>query len=167
MKCFDDERLDYDPETGKFTWLVSPAIAVKAGSLAGSQHSKGYWHIRVKGRLTYAHHLAWNTLHPEDLLKPGEEIDHINHIRDDNRAVNLEKKKHLANGRNKSMASNNTSGVTGVYLHKQTGKWRAMIRVNDALQHLGLFERFSDAVSARKAAEVAAGFHQNHGVANV
>ena len=166
MKCFDDERLDYDPETGKFTWLVSPAIAVKAGSLAGSQHSKGYWHIRVKGRLTYAHHLAWNTLHPEDLLKPGEEIDHINHIRDDNRAVNLEKKRHLANGRNKSRAVNNTSGATGVYWHKGCNKWRAAIRVNDVLRHLGNYATFDEALTARKNAEIEYGFHENHGATN-
>ena len=163
MKCFDDERLDYDPDTGIFTWLVSPAIAVKAGSLAGSKHSKGYWHIRVKGRLTYAHHLAWNTLHPEDPVLPGEEIDHVNHIRDDNRAVNLEKKRHSGNGKNKSKARNNTSGVTGVYWHKRANNWRAMIRVDDVLKYIGSFETFEEAVNARKQAEIAYGFHKNHG----
>lgn len=163
MKCFDDERLDYDPDTGVFTWLVSPAIAVKAGSIAGSKHSKGYWHIRVRGRLTYAHHLAWNTLHPEDPVLPGEEIDHINHVRDDNRAVNLEKKRHSGNGKNKSKAKNNTSGVTGVYWYKRANKWRAMIRVDDVLKHIGNFETFEEAVHARKQAEIAYGFHENHG----
>ena len=163
MKCFDDERLDYDPETGIFTWLVSSAVRVKPGDLAGSKHSKGYWHIRVRGRLTYAHHLAWNTLHPEDPVMPGEEIDHINHVRDDNRAVNLEKKRHSGNGKNKSKAKNNTSGVTGVYWYKRANKWRAMIRVDDALKHIGNFETFEEAVQARKQAEIAYGFHENHG----
>ncbi len=167
MKCFDDDRLDYNPETGIFTWLVSSAICVKPGDLAGSRHSKGYWHIRVRGRLTYAHHLAWNTLHPNDPVMPGEEIDHINHVRDDNRAVNLEKKKHLGNGRNKSKAKNNTSGVTGVYWHKQCQKWRAAIRVDDVLIHIGTFKAFEDAVSARKQAEIEHGFHDNHGAEGI
>lgn len=163
MKCFDDDRLDYDPETGIFTWLVSSAICIKPGDPAGSKHSKGYWHIRVRGRLTYAHHLAWNTLHPDDPVMPGEEIDHINHIRDDNRGVNLEKKRHLGNGRNKSKAVTNTSGVTGVYWHKKTSNWRAMIRVNDVLKHLGCFDSFEMAVIARREAEKRYGFHENHG----
>lgn len=163
MQCFDDDRLDYDPETGLFTWLVSSAVRVEPGDRAGSKHSKGYWHIRIKGRLVYAHHLAWNTLHPDDLLLPGEEIDHVNHIRDDNRGVNLVKKKHLANGRNKSKAINNTSGATGVYWNKKAGSWRAAIRVDDILLHLGVFPSFDDAVSARKAAEIKYGFHENHG----
>lgn len=167
MKCFDDDRLDYDPETGVFIWLVSSAISVKPGDLAGSRHSKGYWHIRVRGRLTYAHHLAWNTLHPDDPVMPGEEIDHINHIRDDNRGVNLEKKRHLGNGRNKSKAKNNTSGVTGVYWHKQCHKWKAAIRVDDVLIHLGTFQSFEDAVSARKQAEIEHGFHDNHGAEGI
>ncbi|MEG2376863.1 MAG: HNH endonuclease [Clostridia bacterium] len=164
MRCFDDGRLDYNPETGIFIWLESPAIRIKAGSLAGSKHSKGYWHIRVKGRLTYAHHLAWNTLNPNDPVKPGDEIDHINHVRDDNRAVNLEKKNHNANGKNKSMSVRNSSGVTGVYLHKQTGRWRAMIRVDNKLKHLGLFATFEDAVVARRVADTDFKFHANHGV---
>lgn len=53
MKCFDDERLDYNPDTGIFTWLISLAIAVKASSRAGSKHSKatGTYALRV-GSLT-------------------------------------------------------------------------------------------------------------------
>lgn len=163
MQCFDDNRLDYDPDTGLFTWLVSPAVRVKPGDRAGSQHSKGYWHIRIRGRLTYAHHLAWNTMHPDDILMPGEEIDHINHIRDDNRAVNLVKKKHLANGRNKSKAVNNTSGATGVYWIKKLQKWRSAIRVDDILMHLGTFDSFEAALASRKEAEIKHGFHENHG----
>jgi len=32
-----------------------------------------------------------------------------------------------------------SSKFTGVFIHKQTGKWRALININDKLTHLGLF----------------------------
>lgn len=94
---------------------------------------------------------------------PGEEIDHINHVRDDNRAVNLEKKRHSGNGKNKSKAVNNTSGATGVYWLKRHNRWRAAIRVDDVLKHLGNFDTFDEALRARKQAEAKYGFHKNHG----
>ncbi|CCV12890.1 Pathogenesis-related transcriptional factor and ERF protein (fragment) [Mesorhizobium sp. STM 4661] len=48
------ERLHYDPLTGLFTWLVSSRPGW-VGKIAGSQHSQGYWHIRIRGHLYLAH----------------------------------------------------------------------------------------------------------------
>ena len=39
----------------------------------------------------------------------------------------------------------------------------ASIKVNYKNKHLGRFDAFSDAVKSRKEAEVAFGFHKNHG----
>lgn len=49
--------------------------------------------------------------------------------------------------------TNNKSGTPGVYLDKNTGKWRAQINVNGKIKSLGYFLEFEDAVTARKQAE--------------
>ena len=48
---------------------------------------------------------------------------------------------------------NNTSGCTGVYQQKKTGKWVAEIIRNKQYRRLGQFEHKEDAIRARKAAE--------------
>lgn len=35
---------------------------------------------------------------------------------------------------------NNTSGVKGVHFHRQSGKWRAVVRIHGKNQNIGLFE---------------------------
>lgn len=47
----------------------------------------------------------------------------------------------------------NTSGYTGVYQNKQTGKWRAQITFRRKTYYLGSFEKLEDAVKARKRGE--------------
>ena len=47
----------------------------------------------------------------------------------------------------------NTSGVTGVYQNKRTGKWCAQITFKGKTYSLGTYSRIADAVKARKAAE--------------
>jgi hypothetical protein len=54
---------------------------------------------------------------------------------------------------NVGLRSNNKSGVTGVIWHRRSSKWRAFIRINGKQIELGLFDRFEDAVVARKEAE--------------
>jgi len=55
--------------------------------------------------------------------------------------------------RSQTIRSNNSSGVTGVYWAKKEQRWAASIGFKGKRYHLGLFERFSDAVEARKEAE--------------
>ena len=142
--------LHYDPATGIFTWRVSTSNRVRAGDVAGCQNGSGYLLIKVQSRLYQAHRLAWlymNSNWPED------QIDHINRIRTDNRIANLRDVSHKQNGQNASKPSNNTSGHPGVSWHKLTSKWRACIKHNQKLIHLGLFATIEEALSARKAAE--------------
>lgn len=55
--------------------------------------------------------------------------------------------------RTKTLRSNNTSGVTGVEWVPATGMWRAVIFFKGRRYYLGSFERFEDAVKARKRGE--------------
>ncbi|EBH9641868.1 hypothetical protein ETB87_10345 [Salmonella enterica subsp. enterica serovar Cerro] len=53
------------------------------------------------------HRIIWDMFNPNDLLKPGEQIDHINHILYDNRLCNLRKVDSIGNHRNMSLSVNN------------------------------------------------------------
>lgn len=48
---------------------------------------------------------------------------------------------------------NNTSGVPGVYFDKQKKRWRSYIRCQGKNYSLGLYDKFEDAVKARKEGE--------------
>ncbi len=154
------EILDYNPDTGEFTWKLKRR-GVGIGK-AGDKHSSGYARIKVDGKRYYAHRLAflWMT---GELPKRGQEVDHINHIRDDNRWENLRLVDHRNNRRNSSRGNNNKSGITGVCWNKEVGKWHVFIEHKGATKYLGLYSSFDTAVKVRKCAEEVLGYHPNHG----
>ena len=55
--------------------------------------------------------------------------------------------------RAKTVRSNNTSGVPGVFWRTDKRRWRAMICFKGRRYNLGSYRRFEDAVKARKEAE--------------
>lgn len=81
------------------------------------------------------------------------EVDHINHIRCDNRKENLRICTHSQNKMNIGLRNNNTSGVTGVGWQKNMHMWRSRIKKNRTEISLGFYKNFNDAVKARKEAE--------------
>lgn len=87
---------------------------------------------------------------PDDLVP-----DHINgkDSRFDNRKCNLRLTTTSQNNMNKGLRINNTSGVTGVNFDKRLQQWRSRIGVNKETIELGYFDKFEDAVKARKEAE--------------
>lgn len=152
----------YDNNTGKLYWLVLPKCHRPDGE-AGSKEKDGYVRVKFRQKHIPIHRIIWDMNNPKDMLEPGEEIDHINHVRTDNRIVNLRKASNTENSRNASIGSNNTSGAVGVWFEKRRNSWVAEIKVDRRKIHIGQFENFEDAVAARKAAEVKYGFHENHG----
>jgi hypothetical protein len=75
-------------------------------------------------------------------------IDHIDRNKLNNRKSNLRLATHRQNDCNKIVRKDSVSGYKGVQLHKQTGKWRARIKVDYKNIHLGLFEDILDAAKA-------------------
>lgn len=165
----------YERESGKLFWkkrgleyfATGPrqanAVATwnsrHAGTEITSRDAKGYIHTRVFGKPAKAHRIIW-------LLVRGrwpDQIDHINGDKSDNRIENLRDVTNQQNQRNTRRPSDNTSGVVGVMWNKKCQKWRAVISVDGRKKHLGLFDIFEEAVSARRAAEARYGFHTNHG----
>ena len=84
---------------------------------------------------------------------PSIRIDHQNHNTMNNRKSNLRRATSSENAMNSGLSSANTSGVTGVLFDKRWNKWVASIMVNYKSIHLGRFDKFDDAVKARKEAE--------------
>jgi len=164
MKLTNDRLktlLSYDRNTGEFTVRTYRGGTRKIGDTAGSIDAYGYRVIKADGKPYKAHRLAWLYVNGKF---PVSQIDHINHVRDDNRISNIRETSYVENGRNASIKSNNTSGVTGVTLCRGTKKWQANISVNGESKYLGVFRDISDAAKARRAAEKTYGFHCNHGI---
>lgn len=167
------EVLDYNPDTGEFVWKSRPVEMFPdrrsfsiwntryAGKASGCINNYGYLIIKVHGALRLSHRLAW-ILHHGSV--DGIEIDHINHIRTDNRLCNLRAADTLTNRRNQSRHPANTSGVPGVFWLKESKNWRAIIGVDRKTEYLGVSDSFFEAVCMRKSAEAKYGFHPNHGM---
>lgn len=166
--------LRYEPDTGAMYWRDAVALemfsCVKGFRIwhtkyAGreaftSYQSQGYRVGAIRGKNCLAHRVAAVFVFGDIGL---QHIDHINGIRDDNRAVNLRIAAQSENMKNAAQWSHNTSGHTGVVWHKSKNRWGARIKVSGRSIHLGLFDKIEDAISARKKAESDHGFHKNHG----
>lgn len=153
----------YEPDTGKLYWAITNSNRAPAGREVAAVRNWGYVCVRVNKKTHQAHRIIWDMMHPDDPLLPGEEIDHIDHNRENNIISNLRKISRAENSRNLSKAANNKSGATGVRFDHQRRQWRAEIKVNSKLKFLGRFATFTAAVEARKMAEGMYGFHSNHG----
>jgi hypothetical protein len=80
---------------------------------------------------------------------PGLFVDHENHNGLDNRKANLQIATPAQNSRNRLKGRKKTSSrYKGVYLAKETKKWRAAIYHNNECIHLGYFENEEDAAKA-------------------
>ncbi|MBA3670269.1 MAG: HNH endonuclease [Sphingomonas sp.] len=164
--------MDYDPETGGFRWKRRPRhhFACARGHNSWNARFAGkpcakfradqrYVHINL-GRFLYkAHRLAWLIVHGEW----PEEIDHISGVGTDNRLTNLRNVNHAENSRNRRLRSDNSTGVTGVY-RRSARRWFAYIDLDGQRENIGYFDTIEEAVTARAAAAIKHGFHENHGL---
>lgn len=135
--------LDYDPETGAFTWR-RPKPKVRVGMRAGTVQW-GYVVIRLCGRDYAAHRLAWLHVHGE---WPNGLVDHENREPLDNRLTNLRPANGTQNNANTALQRNNTSGFKGVSFHGSSGRWRAVIKKNGVARQIGSFESAAEAADA-------------------
>ena len=131
------ELLHYDPKTGEFTWRVSRGGGVKAGDIAGTiNKTKGYRNIWIGGNYK-AHRLAWLYVHG---TWPEDQIDHINHVKTDNRIANLRPATNGQNMQNRPHQRNSPSGFKGVLGRSKSGRLPAKIAANGKQIWLGHFD---------------------------
>lgn len=148
------ELLDYDPETGAFTRLLTTSSRARAGSQAGCLDKlKGYLRFNIGGRLYYAHRLAWLYVYGE---MPQLHIDHINGNRADNRIVNLRDVPPKLNAQNRQRANmGSLSKILGVSENagQKRTTWSAHISIDGRRVRLGTFRVQQEAVDAFIAAK--------------
>ena len=166
------QLMHYDPLTGVFTWLERPVdlCALErvwkmwntrySGKEAGTLDISGYSHIQIMSKNYNAHRLAWLYVFNEWPV----EIDHINHIKNDNRIENLRAATNSLNSKNRGMQKNNESGFNGISFYKPRNKWRARVKLKGKDVHLGYFDEIKSAIKARDEANIKYNFHSNHGL---
>jgi hypothetical protein len=169
------ELLNYDKDTGLFTWRSRDRDWFKsqrsfniwnnrfAGVMAGNVRKDvtGYPALRISvlGKSWQAHRLAF--LWMDEALP--KQVDHLNRDSLDNRWNNLAASSAKENMKNLSMMRNNTSGVTGVSWDKSTGKWKAVVSVDGKRKHLGYFIALGEATQVVKTFKAAYGYSDGHG----
>lgn len=150
----------FEYRDGVLYWKVSRRC-INAGDRAGYVQEDGYTRIAFEGKQYLRHRIVW-LMHGRTIPE-GMEIDHINHVRYDDRIENLRLVTAVVNCQNKGKYISNTSGVTGVSWDRKNLKWFVTIRVNKKNVFLGRFDKFDEAVKVRKEAELLYNFHENHG----
>jgi hypothetical protein len=120
------ESLDYNAQTGIFTWRKNHRRPDLIGKTAGSVHSAGYISIAIHNVKRLAHRLAWFYVTGK---MPEGHIDHINGNKLDNSFTNLRQVTRFGNLQNMRKATKaNKSGFLGVCSHQ--GKWLVQIMAN-------------------------------------
>lgn len=145
------QLLDYEKDTGEFTWKSPLANRVRPGDKAGQRDGHGYRQITICNRAHLAHRLAWLYTYGE---WPDGQIDHKNRDRSDNRISNLRLASNTQNRANSGLGKNNKSGVKGVHWYPTYNKWVAVIRVAKKSRFLGYFEDKEAAAEAYRRAAV-------------
>ena len=128
------EILNYDKDTGIFTWKIKYNKRMFIGDIAGTI-SKGYIKIYIDYSQYKAHQLAWLYMYGE---MPTNSIDHINGNNADNKLSNLRLADKFQNAANRTIMKNNTSGFKGVA--KSRKKWKAQINFKNETYKLGIFD---------------------------
>lgn len=152
------ERLDYNENTGVFTWKRRPGSSrtinswntrysgCEAGTVRLCTKSENlyYQFINLINKPRRSHGLAWLYVHG---VLP-ERIDHIDGDGLNNKISNLRVISHGDNVRKARIAKNNTSGYKGVFWRKDTNKWAARSKVDGKYKSLGSFDSKEDAFAA-------------------
>lgn len=128
--------IHYDPIDGIFRWIVAPQRS-KIGDVAGFFGGPGYWQIRIKGKLFYAHRLAF--LYMIGSL-PSAAVDHIDGNKTNNRWRNLRAATIRQNAANSRKRLGKTSALKGAIWDARRSTWVSFIRINGRSTYLGTFD---------------------------
>jgi hypothetical protein len=128
--------LDYDFDTGIFTWKVNKSKRTKIGDVAGWLYN-GYREIEINNQKYKAHRLAWLYVNGE---MPKNLIDHIDGNRSNNKISNLREATYQANSENYKTPKTNKSGVKNVSWYKGLNKWVVSINIKKTKKTIGYFE---------------------------
>lgn len=128
--------LDYDLDTGVFTWKVNKSKRAKIGNVAGWSYN-GYREIEINNKKYKAHRLAWLYVYGE---MPKNLIDHVDGNRSNNKISNLREATYQTNSENYKTPQTNKSGVKNVSWYKNLNKWVVSISVKQTGKTIGYFD---------------------------
>ena len=133
------EILDYNPETGVFTWIKNVAYNIKKGKIAGSLNKKGYIIIQINKKLYQAHRLAW-------LYVYNEWPDIIDHVHGKEKGNMINNLRNVTQRENSQNTYKHRSGkLVGCCYAKHAKKWMAYVTINGKNKHLGYFNTEEEA----------------------
>lgn len=154
------EFLNYDAESGKFTWKRNPCRKYKNRVNAGVVGVNGYVHIGFLNKSYYAHRLAWLIFYGKH---PISEIDHINGNRSDNRIANLRAATSSQNCHNQRKKKSST-GLKGVYKSSIGSRFHGKVCKNKIVHYAGTFDSLEEAdLAVRSLRNQLHGEFTNHG----
>jgi len=162
---YKDGKLYWNPRSvDKFkdeksmkTWNTKNSGNIAGNIFKPTNAKTHYKRITIYGKHYLQHRIIWMIHNGYTEL----EIDHIDGNGLNNDIDNLRVVKHIDNCRNKSIQSNNSSGVIGVRFNKRQNRYVA--RIGAKGDFLGYFDTVEEATEARKIAENERGYHKNHG----
>jgi HNH endonuclease len=151
--------LDYDQDSGDFTWKIRPSSHFKNDNglrlyksryeekKAGHIDSQGYKVININGKNFKAHRLAFLFMTGR---MPFQQIDHINGIRNDNRWINLREATKAENLQNqkKAQSDNKSTGLLGASFNKRKKYFQSRINVAGKQIYIGGFKTAQEAHEA-------------------
>jgi len=149
------EHFSYDPETGDMT-RIKVVRGVQPDSIGRPIRGKdrsGYYRVRINDKDYYVHRLAFLYM----LGEIPEFVDHINHVRTDNRWHNLRPCTQQQNQWNQKVRKDSATGHKGVTIEPKVIKYyRARIYKSGKEYDLGLYETVEEASEAynKKAIEL-------------
>lgn len=144
------EFLDYNPDSGLFTWRVYRNRDARQGDIAGHVATitggRKYIRIRIDRRQYFAQRLAWLYMMG---AWPDWLIDHADNDGLNNRWLNLRQATVSQNSANRKRARLNTTGFKGATLLKSgTRRYQAQITVRGNAKYLGVYSTPEDAHAA-------------------
>lgn len=160
-----NKYLIYDKNSGILYRKYKYHNNVIAGKRAcrNSNHSyQDHLVVHLCGHDYPAHRIIWLMNYGEF---PKQHIDHIDHNEKNNLLSNLREVSQKQNNRNMPLKSNNTSGVMGVWISKNSKKkYIAEIKDLNSKKITKSFYTLEEAANQRKIWEQQFGYHENHGL---
>lgn len=140
-------RIDQHTQRTETCWLWTACL---------DGNGYGLLNRDVQGRHTTLRTHRYSFIRANGPIPDGMVVDHVCHVKAclNPEHLRLATSKQNAENRVGAQANNTSSGVRGVYWHKQAKKWRAMVRHNQKLISVGLFLDIADAEAAVKEARL-------------
>jgi len=151
------ETFTYDKNRGSLFRLKSYHKRY-IGETFGAKNGRGYMLVRIGSKKYSVHRIAWF------LIKGTEpdEIDHIDHNKENNTILNLREVDRTTQLRNRRLNKNSSTGHNGVSM--ENGKYKVHIGINGSKVHLGVYNTIEEATASRMSANKVFDFHKNHGL---